>query len=82
MKANAGVVLKAGQSLYISTGDDAVKLTKNTTQNVQELKSNTGKSDTYCSFAQYSLPITDLKGVLYTPLILMYWSCFCTTDLL
>ncbi len=34
MNANAGVVLKAGQSLYISTGDDAVKLTKNTTENV------------------------------------------------
>ncbi len=61
MKANAGVVLTAGQSLYISTGDDVVKLTKNTTENVQELKSNREESDTYCSFTQYSLPITDLK---------------------
>ncbi len=53
MKANAGVVLKACQSLYISTRDDVVKLTKNTTENVQELKSNTEDSDTYfaCSLS-------------------------------
>ncbi len=82
MKANASVILKADQSLYISTGDDVVKFTKNTTENVQELKSNTEESDTYCLFTQYSLPITDLKGLLCTPLIMMYWSCFCTTDLL
>ncbi len=49
-----------------------VKLTKNATKNVQELKSNEEESDTRLVLRSFSLPITNLKVLLCTPLIVMF----------